>query len=153
MNMSFRTLVSACAFVSCLAAVPVVHAGPAADELAKCFGDNTSGKDRKDLARWIFLAMAAHPEMRDLTKFPESVATESSANLGKLFTRLIAESCPKQVQTLIRAEGGQALKVGFEFLGRLAMQELMSNPDVNVAVSGFEPYVDRAKVGPVLEGK
>jgi hypothetical protein len=136
-----------------LALAPAVQAGPAADELAKCFGDNTSGKDRKDLARWIFLAMAAHPEMRDLTKFPDSVPEASSANLGRLFTRLISESCPGQVQTLIRTEGGQALRIGFEFLGRLAMQELMSNPDVTVAVSGFERYVDRAKVGPVLEAK
>jgi hypothetical protein len=153
MKISLKNLVCACAFVSCLGVMPVALAGPAADDLAKCFGDNTSGKDRKDLARWIFLAMAAHPEMRDLTKFPDTVPVESSAALGKLFTRLIAESCPGQVQALIRTEGGQALRLGFEFLGRLAMQELMSNPDVTVAVSGFERFVDRAKVGPILEAK
>ena len=29
-----------------------------------CLSDNTSGKDRKLLAKWIFLAMAAHPEFK-----------------------------------------------------------------------------------------
>jgi hypothetical protein len=42
-----------------------VQAQQPADALSTCFADRTSGKDRKDLARWIFLAMAAHPEMKE----------------------------------------------------------------------------------------
>ena len=36
---------------------------PTAD-LSSCLAENTWGKDRKDLAKWVFLAMASHPEIR-----------------------------------------------------------------------------------------
>ena len=40
----------------------------ATDEaLSRCLADNTSGRDRKDLARWVFFAMAAHPEIKQYT--------------------------------------------------------------------------------------
>jgi hypothetical protein len=29
--------------------------------------DSSTGKDRKELARWIFVAMSSHPELKGLT--------------------------------------------------------------------------------------
>jgi len=125
-------------------------AGPAAEALSTCLGDNTTGKDRKDLARWTFLAMAAHPEIRDLANASSSASEEASRRVAALFTRLITEGCPKQIQQLVRSEGPESLRAAFEFLGKVAMQELMTNPDVSKSISQFQQYVDRSKLEPIL---
>jgi len=43
-------------------------------------------------------------------------------------------------------DGSEAFKIAFGVLGRLAMQELMSNPDVNASVAGFTKYIDKSKL-------
>ena len=42
--------------------VPGLALADSAADLSTCVADNTSGKQRKDLARWVFFAMAAHPD-------------------------------------------------------------------------------------------
>src|SRR5664279_2796944 len=123
------------------------------DVLGRCLADNTTGKDRKDLARWIFVAMAAHPEIRDLARVSPEAGEKASREMGALVTRLLSESCPKEVQSVARGEGGQAMKKAFETLGRLAMLELTSNAEVGASVAGFERYVDKAKLTAVFESK
>jgi|SRR5882672_10802892 len=123
------------------------------DLLGKCLADNTTGKDRKDLARWIFVAMAAHPEIRDLASISQEAGDKTSRAMGALVTRLLTESCPKEVQAVARGEGSQAMKRAFETLGQLAMLELTSNAEVAASVAGFERYVDKAKLNAVFAGK
>lgn len=128
-------------------------AGPASDTLGNCLADNTSGRERKDLARWIFLAMAAHPEIRDLAAATTGPREDSSKATAGLFTRLLTESCPLQAKEAMRLEGSTAMVSAFGTLGKLAMQELMTNADVAASISGFERYVDRAKIEAVLGAK
>ena len=70
--------------------------------------------------------------------------------VGALFSRLIAENCAGEFRALVANEGSESLGIAFEFLGKLAMRELMSDREVSVALSGFEKYVDRPKVSSVL---
>lgn len=123
------------------------------DVLGKCLGDSTTGKDRKDLARWVFVSMAAHPEIRDLANISPEISDKSSREMGALVTRLLTESCVKEAQAVARGEGSQAMRTAFEALGRLAMLELTSNAEVAASVAGFEHYVDKAKLTAVFEGK
>lgn len=37
-------------------------AGPASDALGVCMADFLNGKERKELGKWIFIGMSAHPE-------------------------------------------------------------------------------------------
>jgi hypothetical protein len=41
----------------------------------------------------------------------------------------------------------------FQKLGELAMKELMTNPEVGAAMSGFERRIDRAKMEAALGGR
>jgi hypothetical protein len=142
----------AVAFILFFSLVGTIHAQE--DALAKCLADNTTGKDRKDLARWIFVAMAAHPEMRDLASPTEVVADRASETVGKLVTRLVTENCPEETKAVVKgADSSTAMRHAFERLGRLAVLEIMSNPDVVSAVSKFERYVDRDRLAAVLSPK
>lgn len=123
------------------------------EPLGKCLADNTTGKDRKDLARWIFVAMAAHPEISELANANAAAAEQTSRAMGQLVTRLLTQACVKEVQAAAKAGGTVAMRQAFETLGQVAMMELTSNRDVAASISGFERYVDRAKISALMEGR
>jgi len=135
-----------------VASLPAL-AGPQADALSACLADHTSGKDRKDLAKWIFLAMAAHPELSEISAVTDQAKLRSDQFMGRLLTRLVSEDCVKEAKDAMEKEGGSAMKSAFSALGSLAMQELMSNPAVNTSISTFEAHVDQDKIRAAVSGK
>lgn len=140
-----NTIKSAVAVLALAAALPAV-AGPYADALSACFSDNTTGKERKELARWIFVAMAAHPEIGDLSKVTSSDREAVNKIAGDLVTRLISQNCADRAKAAIKNEGAKSLQESFGVLGKLAMQELMTNPAVASSLLGYEKYIDKKKV-------
>jgi hypothetical protein len=126
-------------------------ASPAIQALSQCLADNTSGKDRKDLARWIFVAMAAHPEIKQFAA-PNLAqgADDVNRSTAATFMRLLTESCATQTRNASREGGPMAIQLGFQTLGQLAMQELMSDASVSAGMSAFERHLDQDKLGKVL---
>jgi hypothetical protein len=120
-------------------------------QLSQCLAETTSGKDRKDLARWVFFAMASHPEIKQFTT-PSAAGAEAETNktMADLFTRLLAESCMRQAQAAFKEGGAKAIEIAFQTLGQLAMQELMTNPDVNASMARFEKSLDQSKLSKVF---
>jgi hypothetical protein len=133
-----------------------VAAAPAPVEALKgCLADATSGRDRKDLAKWIFLAIAAHPEMKQhAAPGLAAAATESSKTVAALVTRLLTDSCAKEAKAVMSTgDGGAAMRLAFERLGQLAMAELMTDKDVQEAMGGFARYLDMSRLTPALAPK
>ncbi|MGZ5179922.1 MAG: hypothetical protein ACXWC6_06000 [Ramlibacter sp.] len=121
-------------------------AGPATDALGNCLGENTNGRERKELAKWVWVLMAAHPEIKDLAAFPTDLRETSSATAGRLFTRLIADNCARETRAAVAADGSEAFRNAFATLGRIAMQELMTDRGVQSGFAGLERYIDKEKV-------
>jgi hypothetical protein len=138
--------------MAALLALPAA-AGPYTDALGACLADNTSGRDRKDLAKWVFVAVSAHPDMQGLSATTEKTREDIYRNVGLLVTRLLTESCAEQTRTATTLEGSEALKSAFGSLGQLAMQELTTNQDVRTSIAGFEKYIDRKKLESALSVK
>ena len=111
-----------------------------------CFADNTDGKDRKMLSKWVFLAMAAHPEIATLSAATPAQIEQSNRDLAALFMRLVTQDCQPQMRTMINAEGADSIKVAFEYLGQIAMAELMSHQSVTGRIGEFEPFIDQEKL-------
>lgn len=120
-------------------------AGPAADALGACLADNTTGKDRKNLAKWMFLSMSAHPEMQSLSSATPEMRAEVDREMAQIVTRLLTESCLKQTKEVQAREGQAGLTSSFEYLGRIAMGELMSSPQVTASVRAYGRYLDKKK--------
>jgi hypothetical protein len=120
-------------------------------QLSQCLAETTSGKDRKDLARWVFFAMASHPEIKQFTS-PSAAGAEAETNktMADLFTRLLADSCMRQAQAAFKEGGAKAIEIAFQTLGQLAMQELMTIPDVNASMARFEKSLDQSKLSKVF---
>jgi hypothetical protein len=133
-------------------------AGPVAAQnstqaLSDCLAESTSGRDRKDLARWVFFAIAAHPDISEyLAPSAATAEREAHKTVADLFTRLLAESCARETRTAFKQGGSKAIEGAFQTLGQLAMQELMTNPAVNASMSEFEKQLDQEKLNKALGG-
>ena len=130
-------------------AAPVVMepvAVPASKTLSTCFADNTTGKERKDLARWIFVSMSAHPEISSLAKVSPDDRLAVNKSMAALVTRLLTENCPRQAREAMAAESSAGMIAAFRSLGEIAMQELTSNPEVSVSVGSYAQYLDEKTI-------
>jgi hypothetical protein len=139
--------------VAIVAMLVPAHGQPQSSSLETCLADNTSGKDRKDLARWIFLGMSAHPEMKQYVSATASTAAEeSSRTIAVLVTRLMTDSCVNEAKAAMK-KGGGAVSLAFQSLGKLAMQELMADKSTSESLSQFGRYIDQKRFQEALADK
>jgi hypothetical protein len=149
---TFVTAITAVVICSALN-IPLALAGTTTDALSTCLADNTTGKDRKEMARWIFVVMASHPEIKTLSNVTLAQRDELDKSMATLVTRLMTESCLAQARSAMEKDGGEAFGVAFGVLGKLAMQELMSNQNVKASFSNLAKYIDQKKVNSALSNK
>jgi len=128
----------------------ITLAGPEADSMGACMVDSMTGKERKQIAQWLFFAMAVHSENKEFSKVTNEAKKKSNEFVGKLVTRLMTENCPVQTKKAVQEEGSEAMKGAFGLVGKVAMQELMTNKDVTDSLSGFEKFLDKDKLNAVL---
>ena len=127
-----------------------VHAGPQSDALGTCLTDNTNGKERKELAQWIFIAISAHPEMSNLSSVSKQDREKSNKGMADIVMRLLTEDCAIQARAAVNAEGGEGLESSFKVLGRIAMQEIMSNQSVSTSIADYVKFLDQKKLRSAL---
>jgi len=128
-----------------ITAVPAT-AGQASANLGACMADALTGKERKMLAQWIFLGMATHPQLQPFTNIAGEDRENTDKTIGALITRMLADDCPNETKTALKQEGSIAMQSAFELVGRVAVQELLTNQDVLVAMSSFERYIDKERL-------
>jgi len=116
-----------------------------ASNLGTCMVDSLNGKERKTLARWIYFAIAAHPEMKPYANIDTENRLRTDKTVGALVTRLLTEDCKDQF-VAVMGQGPTAIKQAFGLVGRVAMQELMTNKTVEEAITGYAIYVDKDKI-------
>lgn len=120
------------------------------DVASTCLTDHTSGRDRKVFVKWVFIAMAKHPEIANLAAI--DIDTEDAVNneVGALVTRLLTDDCAPELRAMIKENGPKSLGKAFEVFGRVAMLELMSDAQVGAAMSGLDQYTDRQRIQDAL---
>jgi len=119
---------------------------------ATCLVDNLNGKERKNLAKWIYLAMAAHPEIKSLSSANSNDIQKSDKYIGKLITKLLTINCPTELNKATKSNPN-ALEQGFGLVGKVAMQELMTNKKVTKALENYIEYTDLEKIKKITNKK
>jgi hypothetical protein len=122
-------------------------AGPHSDDLKKCLVESTSKRDNIVLVRWLSKALLAHPEVKDLAVISNAKAVQIDKDFARYVERLLGESCSAQFASVMRYEDQDAIRKSFEFLGQVAMKELMDNAQVQEAVTGVLKQLDMEKLG------
>jgi hypothetical protein len=118
-------------------------------ELGTCLVDSLTGKERKHLAKWIYFAIASHPEMSSYSNIKQDDRVIIDKYVGTLVTRLLAEDCTSEFKSA-QKDNPLALSKAFELVGQVAMQELLTNQDVKTSISGYIKYADQKKIQAVL---
>lgn len=123
------------------------------ESLSACLSDHTNGKERKELVRWMFSAMSVHPALKDLATVAPAVRSSADQTVGLLISRLLSEDCRVEARDAMQSDGPKAFEAAFSSLGRIAVQELMTNPEVSASVMGYMKYVDAKKLEKAMSGK
>jgi len=136
-----------CALIICfilnLALFPSkLLSGPATDRLSVCIVEHTSQEDIISLVRWIFIAVAAHPDVNDLSDFSDIAETKADVEVARIFQKLMTKDCVEEVKTALIIDGDVAIEASFTILGKVATESLMDNQNVIERTQGFIPYVD-----------
>lgn len=127
-------------------ALPQAQAQEPSQALSRCFADNTSGKERKDLARWSFFAMAAHAEIKQFASPDIATASEETDKaMAMAFTRLVTDVCRTQVQSAFKQGRTKSIEDSLQVLMSLAMQELMSDQNVITSMGKYTRFLDQTK--------
>jgi hypothetical protein len=117
------------------AQVPVV--------LGKCIVENISPSDRQDIARWVFASMAVHPEVKQLSAENAQATQDAVRKMGALFTRVLRDTCPSEVQEAARVGGPPVVSSAINFFTQIGIQELMTNKAVHATHASFAQYADK----------
>ncbi|MDO8465380.1 MAG: hypothetical protein Q7S46_09055 [Gallionella sp.] len=122
------------------------------NNLGRCMIDALNGKERKQLAKWIFFAIAAHPEINSYSRATTKDINESDDTVGKLITRLLTSDCPNELKIAYKSDPLTVQK-SFELVGQVAMQELMTNQNVMKSITNYAQYADQKKINSLLTEK
>ncbi len=129
-----------------------VFAGSPTSVFGSCMVDSLDGKERKNLAKWIFFAIAAHPEIKAYSSATPEDIRKSDEYVGKLITRLLTVDCPNELKAANTSDP-LAVQNAFKLVGQVAVQELLTNEDVMKTVTNYTNYADLEKIGRILNEK
>lgn len=134
--------------VSALATMGVTPVVTPVNELKSCLAQSASAKERKELVRWTFLALAAHPDIKaHASATAERDREESSKTVAALVTRLLTEACVDQARAVMATGEGQAsMEQAFGSLGEMAMMELVVEKSVQGAMMRFITFLDQERM-------
>ena len=149
MNPGKKMLIAALAVASALGSVPAA-AGPYSDDLSKCLVRSTGEAEKRTLVKWIFAAVALHPEVADIASVTPAQRAEMTRNTAKIFEKLLADSCRTEVQQAVQYEGPQTIGSSFQVLGQVAARELFSNPNVAANMADLSKYIDQKRIADAM---
>ena len=142
-----------CLALACIAGLPMAHAAsasPATDALSACLTRSVTADDRLVLVKWVFATMARHPSVSAMATISDAQHTAITRDAGKLFSRLLTDSCASETRQAYVSDGEGAISTAFSALGATAMQDLMTHPDVQASLSELGSYLDMNKLQAVF---
>jgi hypothetical protein len=117
-------------------------AGAAAQAaLNQCVSMHTTGADRILTARWLFVMMAASPQISDLSAVTAERKKDLDQGFARLFTRLVTKDCAGEVRPLAAANLQDAFEEVGKALGETAMNELVHGKEVDKAMGAYTDFI------------
>ena len=132
---------------------PQAHAGEAGDALSKCLVSSATQDDRQALVRWIFSAIAMHPDLEGLSTIDASKREELEKAGAVVFERLIAQDCTAQSRDAIMQEGTEGFSEAFKTLGELAMGGVVQDSHVQAGMARLSERLDTQRILKALLSK
>lgn len=119
------------------------------NDLGICFVDSLNGKDRKELVKWMYFSLSAHPELESYSNVSKENLVDAEKTFASLVTRLLTEDCSNEAKAA-RHSDPQALKKAFELIVKVPLKDLLANKDVRTTISNYSRHVDQNKIKEVF---
>lgn len=144
------------ALLAGLAAQPVLAATIQASsggeaELRQCVAMSTTGADRVLTAQWMFAAMAKSPHISSFSTVPTQRKVELDKGFAQLMTRLAIKDCFREIEPLAAANLQGAFELVGRALGEIAMEELMTDKNVDKAIGEYTDYLSKDDFKPLFD--
>jgi hypothetical protein len=139
-----RHLAFAAALSGTLLAQPA-QAGPFGEDLSRCLVASTSAAEKNELAQWMFMILASHPNMAKYANITADDRVRFNRRFAAIAERLATQSCKSQTVLALRNEGSPAVISSLKVLVEVASRELLGNPQVTQAAMSYLEYLDITK--------
>ena len=147
-----QTIIKSILIFMCLSLFQFASAQDSTAKFSSCLIDSLNGKERKELAKWIFMAIAVHPSIESYAKIDKVERENTDKYVGALVTKLLTKLCPSDFKQAIK-DNPLALQQGFELVGKVAMQEIMTNEATMKALAEYVKYADLESISAVTAEK
>lgn len=105
------------------------------------------------MMRWMATAVLAAPQLSDMASVPQSTRDKADQGAAAVWMRLLTVECLQETKVVMKEDSATGFRVAGEALGRVAMQELMTNTQTQQALSGFTRYLDKAAMAKAMTAK
>jgi hypothetical protein len=106
----------------------------------------TSTEDRGLFMRWLFAAMALHPEVASMAAVSPQQRDDLNKRTGALIQKLLTETCRTEARQALRYEGPATIQYAFQIFGQAAAGDLFSDPRVAAGMKDLAKYIDQEKM-------
>lgn len=124
---------------SAAATAPTLHA----QALGQCLVTKSTGADRILVARWLLAALASAPQAAEVATVRSGQKMVFDKAMAALFTRMLTVDCAPESRKVFAAKTSEGFRVAGEALGRVAIQELLTNPQANAAIEEYVKYLNK----------
>ena len=143
-------LLGVTALTAIMLSSPSAFAGIYADDATRCLAKSMTDADQIALVKWIFVAIAQHPSLKEYSGVTPAQKTQSDKDMSALVTKLLMQTCRKEAVDAIKYEGPSFLEKSFGALGEIAVGGLMTNPDVAKGLSTWATPEDVQAFGALV---
>ena len=115
--------------------------------LQACIVRSATDDDRRALARWMFAALAKHPDLQDMGQVTQAQREAANKGMGAMMERLLTVECLVQAKASVQSGNADtAFQQAFGMLGQLAGESLFQDPNVSAEAAAIVRYVDMNKI-------
>ena len=118
--------------------------GSSPESLTRCLRLNTSGNDRLMTARWFLTSLGSADAVSGAVVVNPAARLEANKAFAALWVRLSTKDCRTELKPMLKKDTGEAFGFAGQILGQIAMQEVLTSPSAEKAVSEFVNYVSEA---------
>ena len=135
-------------FFVCTGGFFPVQAGKYTDTLSTCMIEKTTAEEQKNMGRWMFSVLSAHPDMQQFFSYTHNkdLQQQLDKKLATLMGDLLLNRCKHPLQNAIRQEGLNSIKNAGQQWAKIAVTGLSNHPDVKQQLSAYLQYINILKL-------
>lgn len=145
-----RRKLTAAVFMLCAFGAGAASAGVYTEDLSRCLVDSSTASDKATLVRWMFTAMALHPEVAGMSSVTPEQREDANKAVADVFMKLMTQTCLSETRKAVQYEGSSAVEKGFNALGQVAGREMFANPNVAQGMVHLQSYMDKERLRKAL---